>query len=67
MNQAIPISSFLSFISTLIRFGINYKKNHPKKPERNAINYEVVQVTTPFVFLGSFFGVVLGMYLHYYY
>lgn len=33
---------------------------HPYSPERCAINYEVVEITMPFVFLGSFYGVQLG-------
>jgi len=33
---------------------------HPYSEERVAINYEVVEITMPFVFLGSFYGVQLG-------
>lgn len=32
----------------------------PNAPDRVAINYEVVEITMPFVFLGSFYGVQLG-------
>ena len=36
------------------------KCNCFKNPERNAINYEVISITMPFVFLGSFYGVIIG-------
>ena len=60
MSEAVPISAFVAVTATLFRFLINYNKVHPNRPERNVINYEVVRVTMPCVFLGSFFGVILG-------
>jgi hypothetical protein len=33
---------------------------HPNNKERNSINYEVVLITMPAVFLGSHIGVYLG-------
>lgn len=33
---------------------------HPNNKERNCINYEIVSLAMPAVFLGSFFGVLLG-------
>ena len=59
LSQSIPIATFISFTSTLIRFLINFNKKHPKKHGCNQINYEIVQITCPFVFFGSFFGVAL--------
>ena len=60
MEQAVPISSFISLVASLFRFILNFNQKHPRNPERNAINYEVVSITMPFVFLGSFFGILLG-------
>ena len=36
---------------------------HPNDEKRLAINYEVIEITMPFVFLGAFIGVKLGYYL----
>jgi hypothetical protein len=33
---------------------------HPEIKERNYINYEIVELVIPSVFLGSFIGVELG-------
>ena len=60
MEQAVPISSFVAVVATVFRFIINFKQKHPKNFERNTINYEVINITMPFVFLGSFFGVIIG-------
>jgi uncharacterized membrane protein YfcA len=60
MDQAVPISSFVAVFATVFRFIINFNQKHPKNIERNTINYEVISVTMPFVFLGSFLGVIFG-------
>ena len=60
MHEAVPISAFVAVCATGFRFGINFKVQHPNRPERNVINYEVVTVTMPLVFLGSLTGVEMG-------
>jgi len=60
MAIAVPISAFVAVCATGFRFGINFKVPHPNRPERNVINYEVVTVTMPLVFLGSLIGVEMG-------
>jgi len=60
MPQAVPISAFVAVCATGFRFGINFKVQHPNRPDRNVINYEVVTVTMPLVFLGSLIGVEMG-------
>lgn len=60
MAEAVPISAFVAVCATVFRFSFNFKKRHPTRKERNAINYEIVQLTMPCVFLGSFLGVLLG-------
>lgn len=60
MHMAVPISAFVAVCATGFRFGINFRVPHPNRPERNVINYEVVTVTMPLVFLGSLIGVELG-------
>ena len=60
MEQAVPLSAFVAVCATIFRFIINFKQKHPNNPQRNVINYEVVSITMPFVFLGSFFGVIIG-------
>ena len=60
MGEAVPISAFVAVCATVFRFILNFRQRHPKNPERVAINYEIVQLTMPCVFLGSFLGVMLG-------
>lgn len=60
MNAAVPLSAFVAVCATGFRFILNFNKRHPNSKERVAINYEVVEITMPFVFLGSFTGVKLG-------
>jgi uncharacterized membrane protein YfcA len=60
MHIAVPISAFVAVCATGFRFGINFNVKHPNRPERNVINYEVVTVTMPLVFLGSLIGVEMG-------
>jgi uncharacterized membrane protein YfcA len=60
MKEAVPISAFVAVVATIFRFVLNFNQKHPNRPERNCINYEIVQLTMPCVFLGSFLGVMLG-------
>ena len=60
MAEAVPISAFVAVVATLFRFILNFNQKHPNNPERNCINYEIVQLTMPCVFMGSFIGVILG-------
>ena len=60
MHEAVPISAFVAVCATVFRFLLNFNQKHPNHPERTVINYEVVEITMPFVFLGSFYGVQLG-------
>lgn len=60
MIEAVPISSFVAVCATGFRFILNFHQKHPKNKKRLAINYEVIDIVMPFVFLGSFYGIILG-------
>jgi len=60
MTEAVPVSGFVAVVATMLRFILNYKKMHPNNSERNTINYEIVMITMPAVFFGSFIGVTLN-------
>ena len=60
MKEAVPISSFVAVASTLFRFILNFNEVHPRRPERNTINYEIVLLVMPAVFFGAFVGVLIG-------
>jgi len=60
MSEAVPLVSFVAMVSTVFRFILNYRQRHPKNPEKSSIDYEVVTVSIPLVFLGSFAGIILG-------
>ena len=61
MSEAVPISAFVAVCATLLRFLLNFNQKHPKNPNRLSINYEVVILVMPAVFLGSLIGVKLGI------
>ena len=57
MQDAVPLSAIVAICSTVLRFTLNFNQKHPERSERVAINYEIVELTMPLVFLGSFIGV----------
>lgn len=61
MKVAVPVSAFIAVCSTVLRFIINFNQLHPNNPERLTINYDVVVLTLPAVFLGSLIGVKIGL------
>ena len=60
MDRAVPLSACVAVVATSFRYLYNFSEKHPNDPNRNLINYEMVSVSMPLVFLGSFLGVMLG-------
>jgi uncharacterized membrane protein YfcA len=60
MDRAVPLSACVACMATMFRYVYNFKGVHPRDSKRNLINYEMVMVSMPLVFLGSFIGVILG-------
>lgn len=65
MAEAVPISAFVAVCATVFRFILNFNQLHPNKTNekiaaRTSINYEIVSLVMPAVFLGSLFGVLSG-------
>jgi hypothetical protein len=50
-------------VSALIRFLYNYKEKHPNNPQRTVIDYEIVSLTMPLLYLGTLFGVRIQLLL----
>ena len=63
MAEAVPVSAFVAVCATTFRFILNFNQPHPVKPERVCINYEIIMLTMPAVFMGSFIGVFFGTLL----
>merc|ERR1711957_131370 len=59
MNEAVPVSAFVAVCSTLFRYILNFNETQPTRPERNTINYDIVLIVMPSVFIGSFLGAIL--------
>lgn len=57
MKEAVPISGFVAVVATVMRFVLGFSTKHPHSDKRVSINYEVVEITMPAVFLGSLIGV----------
>jgi len=60
MKEVVPITAFIGVTSTVFRFILNFNQKHPDAPKRTVINYEAIELTIPMVFLGSFYGVIIG-------
>ena len=60
MQDAVPISTCIGSCSAIFRFIINFNKKHPNRPERNLVNYELVTLVLPLVFVGGLLGVMGG-------
>ena len=60
MTGAVPVSSFVAVCATVFRFVKNFSERHPRDDTRCCINYEIVEVTMPLVFVGSLAGVEVG-------
>ncbi|CDW72608.1 UNKNOWN [Stylonychia lemnae] len=58
--ECIPIGNFLGFISAMCRFVINFRQKHPNNPRRLAIDYEIIELSMPLLYLGTLFGVQIG-------
>ena len=63
MAEAVPLSSFIAICSKSFRFYLNFSQKHPNNSERNAIDYEVVIITMPFILLGTYYGVIIGKFI----
>lgn len=60
MPQAVPLSATVAVTATVFRFIFMFNEVHPCNENRNIINYEMVNVSIPFVFLGGFIGILIG-------
>ena len=63
MDRAVPLSACVAVTATAFRYVLNFNGKHPRDPKRNLINYEMVLISIPLVFLGSFLGVILGKHI----
>lgn len=57
IKESVPIANISSTVSALIRFIINFYSKHPTRKQRLIIDYELVQLTMPLLYLGTFLGV----------
>jgi hypothetical protein len=55
-KQAVAISSFSIFITTLATFVLNFRKMHPEKPQVVIIDYSLVTIMMPLVLIGAQLG-----------
>lgn len=61
IKECVPIANFFGFAAAFIRFCLNFKMKHPNKKERLVIDYEIIQLTMPLLYLGTLIGVRIGM------
>jgi cobalamin biosynthesis protein CbiG len=56
----VPIANLNGFISPVIRLILNFKNRHPGRPERLEVDYEIISLTMPIIYLGTLVGVRIG-------
>jgi uncharacterized membrane protein YfcA len=65
--ECVPLANVFGLIAAATRFILNFKQNHPNKQKAQmgklAIDYEIVQLTMPLLYLGTLFGVNIGTHL----
>jgi uncharacterized membrane protein YfcA len=62
--ESVPIANLFGLIASLTRFLINFRQMHPN-PKKAAhgklcVEYEIVMLTMPLLYLGTLFGVQIG-------
>lgn len=60
IEECIPIANLFGLIPSLIRFIINFKQRHPTNKFRLSIDYEIITLTMPLLYLGTLIGVRIG-------
>ena len=62
--ECVPLANFFGFVAAATRFIINFKQKHPnQKKEKGgklSIEYEIISLTMPILYLGTFFGVQIN-------
>jgi uncharacterized membrane protein YfcA len=62
-NDAVPLSNFCIFASSLLLFIKNINVPHPQVKERISIDYESVLILYPMVLMGASIGVIFSIVL----
>ena len=59
--ECVPIANLFGLIAALTRFIVNFKQKHPNpvkaKEGKLSLEYEIVTLTMPMLYLGTLFGV----------
>ncbi len=58
IKTAVPVSNVLVFVSAFIRFFAAFGEHHPRNAGKLVVDYELVLLLLPTLFLGSLFGVI---------
>ena len=60
IKVCVPMTNFFGLIYAIMRLALNFKQQHPNRPERLAIDYEIIHLTMPASQLGTLAGVKLS-------
>lgn len=63
IKECVPIVNFFGWLAAMLRFVLNFKQKHPRRPKRLVIDYEIISLTMPILYLGTLFGVKIGTVL----
>ena len=65
--ECVPLANVFGLIASGMRFIINYKQKHPSpvkaKDGKLSLDYEIVMLTMPMLYLGTLIGVQIGTLL----
>ena len=66
--ECVPLANVFGLLASLTRFIVNYKQKHPNpvkaKDGKLSIEYEIIMLTMPLLYLGTLFGVLVGTILN---
>ena len=63
LRESVPISNLCALIASSTRFYTNLEGRHPDLPHKLLVDYEVISITLPMLYLGSLYGVMVGIHL----
>ena len=58
-KPAIAVSSFSIFLTTLVRFFMNFRERHPEKANVTSIDYDLVAIMMPTTLAGAQIGAII--------
>jgi uncharacterized membrane protein YfcA len=57
IKECVPLANIFGLISGIVRFIYNFHTKHPNNVQRTVLDYEIITLTMPILYLGTLLGV----------